>query len=60
MKFYLPAVLNKWDSIKANDGYYAAIKMNGQSIGYLCAYSTYEDCKAEFPDRNVIEMETVE
>ena len=55
---YIPGVINKWDSLKTNDGG-VAVKMQGASIGFLCAYATYEACKAEFPDRDVIEMETV-
>lgn len=55
MMIYMPAVLSKWDSLKTDAGD-IAVKMQGPSIGFMPIYSTYEDCKAEFPDRDVIEM----
>ena len=58
MKIYVAGVLNEWDSVTSVDGD-IALKMAGDSIGFLAVFATYEDCKAEFPDRDVIEMETV-
>ena len=58
MKIYVAGVLNEWNSITSVDGG-IAIKIVGASIGYMAVFATYEDCKAEFPDRDVIEMETV-
>ena len=57
MKIYVAGVLNKWNSLESVDGE-VAIKFAGASIGFLAVFATYEDCKAEFPDRDVIEMET--
>ena len=57
MKIYVAGVLNKWNSLESVDGE-VAIKFAGGSIGFLAVFATYEDCKAEFPDRDVIEMET--
>ena len=57
MKIYMPAALLNWDSIKATDTN-IGFKLAGKSIGYLCCFASYEDCKAEFPDRDVIEMTT--
>ena len=55
MIIYMPAALNKWDSIKGTDTG-ISFKMAGKSIGYLCCFASYADCKAEFPNRDVIEM----
>jgi hypothetical protein len=58
MKIYVAGVLNKWNSLTSVDGD-TAIKLDGTSIGFMAVFATYEDCKEEFPDRDVIEMETV-
>ena len=58
MKIYVAGVLNEWNSVTSVDGD-IALKMAGASIGYMAVFATYEDCKAEFPDRDVIEMESV-
>ena len=57
MKIYVAGVLNEWNSLTSVDGD-IAIKIVGDSIGYMAVFATYDDCKAEFPDRDVIEMET--
>ncbi len=57
MKIYVAGVLNEWNSLTSVDGD-IAIKIVGGSIGYMAVFATYDDCKAEFPDRDVIEMET--
>ena len=57
---YIPAVVNKWENgLKRDDGTHV-VKMRGPSIGFMAVYATREDCMAEFPDRDVIEMETAE
>lgn len=61
MKIYAPSTFQRWESVRdITTGKPQTVSVTGKSVGFMPYFLVYDDCKAEYPDYDVIEFEMVE